>query len=325
MTRIEGHGVCAPAAGAAGRGARPQPGFGARGAAGRRGAQPWQRLLLLLALLATQLCGVHLGVAAGAAVPIAHRSMWSASPASAARLPAPAAGAAGKWEGVSNTSVSFHLAYESVVLVSYHMLVVGDKPYHPGGAFLNDVQRPESAARDVVGARLAVDGQAYRASGSHLTPLASMEAARGQLDGHLVLQLPAGNHSVALQWRRWGDRVRAWSNVPTFRDGFMSGRSLLVQSEFDYMWAAPYVRPAALKPDTLSLSASGAWYDAPGMALKFTLSTATTRALLRRGGAVGRPRRAVQQGGQLQRVRRHDRGGARGGVRRHRQVLRLRA
>ena len=200
---------------------------------------------------------------------VQHRSMWSAQPENPVTLRSSAAG----WQPVANTSVQFDLEYAGAVLLSYHMLVTGDKPHHPGGDFINDVQRPESGVRDVVGARLVVDGVAMRQSGSHATPVGALEVASEQLDGHLILNLAAGVHNVTLEWRKWGSFVRSWSNRPSYRDGFVSGRALLVNADFAYLW---YTQPMA---NGTQLSQAGGWYPFAPLSLDFKLARAATMRL----------------------------------------------
>jgi hypothetical protein len=107
-------------------------------------------------------------------------------------------------------ALTIALADTTSVVVSYGVSVLAVKPVHPGGDFINDNQ-VNSGLGDFLGARLKVNGIPYRQSGSHVSPLGSLERAAQQLRGHLVLSLPQGNHTLVLQWRKWGHFVRVWS------------------------------------------------------------------------------------------------------------------
>ena len=114
-----------------------------------------------------------------------------------------------------------------------------------------------------------VDGVPYRQSGSHVNPLASLERSARQLRGHLVVTLPAGNHTVKLQWRKWGTYVRAWQSRPDAEDGFVAGRELSVSAEHD--------RVAFKEPLTLArLATEGVWETVRDMSV--TVTSTRTRS-----------------------------------------------
>jgi hypothetical protein len=130
--------------------------------------------------------------------------MWSVSPLNSTSI-----SISGTWMDMPDMVVTCMLATQTPVVLSYGVSVLADKPLHPGGDFLNDNQEA-SGLGDFLGARLTVDGVPYRQSGSHVSPLASLERSARQLRGHLVLSLPAGNHTVRVQWKKWGTFVRSW-------------------------------------------------------------------------------------------------------------------
>ncbi len=150
---------------------------------------------------------------------------------------------AGAWVDI-DLSLHFLLANNATpTVITYVVSVMADKPHLPGGDFLTDATFVTSNQEqtglgtnglgDFLGARVVVDGVPYRQSGSHVNPLASLERSARQLRGHLVVQLPAGNHTVKLQWRKWGSYVRAWQSRPDSEDGFVAGRELSVSAEHD--------------------------------------------------------------------------------------------
>jgi hypothetical protein len=132
--------------------------------------------------------------------------MWSVAPLNSTSI-----STAGVWVDMPDMSLSCTLARQTSLVLSYGVSVIAEKPLHPGGDFLNDNQEA-SGLGDFLGARLTVDGVPYRQSGSHVSPLASLERSARQLRGHLVLNMPAGNHTVRLQWKKWGTFVRSWSS-----------------------------------------------------------------------------------------------------------------
>ena len=132
--------------------------------------------------------------------------MWSVAP-----LNTTAIRSAGAWLDIADMTLSLSLPNTTSVIVSYGVSVVADKPTHPGGDFLNDAGLEASGLGDFLGARLTIDGVPYRQSGSHVSALGSMERSARQLRGHMVLPLQGGNHTVKLQWRKWGRFVRSWS------------------------------------------------------------------------------------------------------------------
>ena len=57
------------------------------------------------------------------------------------------------------------------------------------------------------------------------------------------MKVPAGSHTVKLQWRRYGPTVPLWWSHPNFLDGFVSGRILTVTGEM-----YPYVAKHLVDP-----------------------------------------------------------------------------
>ena len=117
---------------------------------------------------------------------------------------------------------------------------------------------------DFVGARLVVDGVAFRQSGSHMAAFSSFESSAGELIGNLILFLEEGSHAVKLQWKKWGKFVRSWACQPNLLDGFSGGRSLV---------ATGYFKNIEFKQPTTGdrIIVAGAWKNIKGMALSFSL------------------------------------------------------
>ena len=119
------------------------------------------------------------------------------------------------WGPISDMQIDFNLDVASDIRFTYSLTV-----------------RPSSAPSvsthnlvDMLETRLVLDGVAFRESGSSFgTTTAAYRA--GSLVGSMVLPVAAGNHTVTLQWKKFGTAVAAWFTQPHFLDGFVSGRSL---------------------------------------------------------------------------------------------------
>ena len=182
--------------------------------------------------------------------------MWSATPSTSAILRQP-----NKWLPVPGLSLTITLPDEDTVYMSYTISVTADKPHHPGGDFLNDAQK-NSGLVDFAGARILVDGVPYRQSGSHASPTGRFEVATSQLRGMLVAELGAGNHTIEVQWRKWGSFVRSWSSLPSAFDGFASGRTLVASADHRAVW---YTQPLS----AARLAANDRWTTVPDTDLAF--------------------------------------------------------
>ena len=99
-----------------------------------------------------------------------------------------------------------------------------------------------SSNSDFLAGRLKVDAIPYRQSGSHVSPLSSLESSSRQLSGSLIIELGKGNHTVHLQWRKWGHVVTKWTTSVDQHgyDGLANSRSITVTSRQKYLW---YVQP----------------------------------------------------------------------------------
>ncbi|WP_424099662.1 shufflon system plasmid conjugative transfer pilus tip adhesin PilV [Moorena producens] len=117
------------------------------------------------------------------------------------------------WEDVLETSVTFTLDRTAMIFCTYSINVQPDG--NPGTNF--------------VGTRLVVDDQGYRQSGSHFQPLTSSDS-NVNLNGNLVLPLTAGPHTIKLQWMKYGSNLASWSSRPSWIDGFIGGRTLVVMA-----------------------------------------------------------------------------------------------
>ena len=185
---------------------------------------------------------------------------WALAPRARAKL-----NETGKWLDLPNNNLTFTLSRESHVIVRYILLVVANRQYQAGGEFTNMAQSFLDKPKDYVGARLQLDGVPYRQSGSHAAPLSSVEVSTHQLSGYIVTRLGAGTHVVKLQWRKWGSRVTSWTANPSFRDGFVSGRSLTVSSRHRYLW---FAQPLSVARSAIS---SNEWSTVKDMQLTFSL------------------------------------------------------
>lgn len=155
---------------------------------------------------------------------------------------------------------------------SYTIAVTAQKPNHPGGDFLND-NSDLSGLGDFVGARIVIDGVPYRQSGSHASPAGATERSTAVLRGMLVHAVSGGNHTVKVQWRRWGSFVRAWSSNPTFDDGFASGRSLTVTADHRGVWFTQPVTSARI-------SKRDEWQSVRDTAVTFTTHAKRTHRIM---------------------------------------------
>ena len=186
---------------------------------------------------------------------------WSLAPTTRATIRT-----TGTWTNVPKNMLRFHLARESHVIVKYHMVVVASKSPHAGGDFINANQQASTTVSDYLGARLLLDGVPHRQSGSHAAPLGAYESSTRQMSGYIVTRLGAGEHVVALQWRKWGKAVSSWSVDSTSRDGFVSGRSLTVTSQQRYLW---YVQPLSVA--RTAITSNNQWHSIKDMRVAFQL------------------------------------------------------
>lgn len=150
------------------------------------------------------------------------RYLWAAQPTTMAKVMTDK-----EWVDVADTSLRFELSEPADMHLLYSMVVRPDQKdgvagENGGGSFLNH--------RDDVGARLLVDGLPYRESGSVLS-LTCLVSCSGILEGSVTLPLAPGNHTVVLQWHKYGTLTRAWRSDPGLLDGYASSRILMVLGE----------------------------------------------------------------------------------------------
>eukprot|EP01032_Pedospumella_encystans_P014576 gene14576-16731_t len=121
------------------------------------------------------------------------------------------------WANVNNaaSTLTFTLVKESAVLFTYALPVT----QHENPNFDSNVWSPLST----VDARLVVDDTAYSFQGGDTLALESREF--NELFGSLPLILPAGSHSVSLQWRSNGFR---WTTLNDIDSGFAHSDILLM-------------------------------------------------------------------------------------------------
>lgn len=205
--------------------------------------------------------------ATGALIPSTDTSIgeltWSISPRIRASIHT-----TGKWINLPGNTLHFHVKQESHVVVKYQMVVLSNQLHHAGGDFINSGQATSTVVSDFLGARLLLDGMPYRQSGSHAAPVGALEVSNRQLSGYIITRLGAGNHSVSLQWRKWGNKVSSWTVSPILFDGYETGRSLTVSSQHKFLW---YRQPLSIARTVVS---SNKWHLIRDMNIKFALPRA---------------------------------------------------
>ncbi len=117
------------------------------------------------------------------------------------------------WQDVFQTSVPFTLDRSALLFCTYSI----------------NVQPARNPGTDYVATRLVVDNEGYRQSGSHFQPLTDGDSNMN-LNGNLVLPLTAGSHTVKLQWKKVGNNVASWQSRPSWSDGFIGGRTVVVMA-----------------------------------------------------------------------------------------------
>jgi hypothetical protein len=140
--------------------------------------------------------------------------IWAAQPTTDVLI-----SVSGSWQAVADTSIQFSLDRAAIVFCTYSINVQPDQ--NPGG--------------DWLGTSLAVDNTRGNASGSHYQPYTSGDS-NGNLNGNLVLELKAGDHTVTLQWCKYGSTVASWRSSPSWAlpgdstSTSIGGRSLVVMA-----------------------------------------------------------------------------------------------
>ncbi|GMI28951.1 hypothetical protein TrCOL_g5273, partial [Triparma columacea] len=122
------------------------------------------------------------------------------------------------WHTVSDKVMSFTLYEPTTVLFSYGLPVT-----QMGNPTLDDWTYERWAE---IGARLVVDSIPYVHSASSVD---GTSQAYDEMRGSLVLALPAGSHTVALQWRVFkDDDAVSWTSLNRVTLGYQGGEELLM-------------------------------------------------------------------------------------------------
>eukprot|EP00957_Ditylum_brightwellii_P133118 10149873-Ditylum_brightwellii.AAC.1 len=66
-----------------------------------------------------------------------------------------------------------------------------------------------------------IDGTSYHESEAAITADGNSFIA-GQLEQSVILDMEEGQHTVAIEWRKYGSFVEKWSCLPSFLDGYAS-------------------------------------------------------------------------------------------------------
>jgi len=124
----------------------------------------------------------------------------------------------GSWHTVGDKILPFTLESATTVLFSYGL------PVTQMSSPTLDEWTFERWAE--IGARLVVDGVPYTHSG---TSLEGNSAIYDEMRGRLVLELPAGDHTVSLQWKILNDADAVpWTTLNRAVDGYQGAEELLV-------------------------------------------------------------------------------------------------
>lgn len=110
--------------------------------------------------------------------------------------------------------------------IDHHGALLLRPSSHPD--VLPDPRRVDVERWAEIGARLLVDSIAYTHSGNSLE---GNSAVYDEMRGQLVLELPAGSHTVALQWRILDDfnnNAVPWTTLNRVVDGYQGADELLV-------------------------------------------------------------------------------------------------
>ncbi|TYZ65127.1 hypothetical protein PybrP1_009425 [[Pythium] brassicae (nom. inval.)] len=200
-------------------------------------------------LLACSLCWSAYATAGGA---LSAQLMWCASPLTPATLSTPN----DAWLDVPDTHVHAQLSNAALVLITYDVAV----------SRVRDARAADASAESELAFRVTVDGASYRQSA---TTVGDREPVVTTASGYLILEMLAGTHTVALQWRKRGTGVNKWVISSELLDGFAGGRSLVVSAQHRFLWHTQPLTPAAL-------TSIDAWEPVQDMALHFRLSEAAS-------------------------------------------------
>ncbi|GMI23781.1 hypothetical protein TeGR_g4408, partial [Tetraparma gracilis] len=198
---------------------------------------------------------LHDGFAAGRmlAADANHRYLWSALPTSDAVV-----SESGAWRDMPDSAVSFTLPEPATLRFLYSMTVRPD--------YISPTE--DFGRSDELSARLVIDGSAYRETGAS-TSVTARSYGGARLGREIVLDLQARDHTVQLQWRKWGNYERVWRSAPSFLDGYASSRSLIVHGERRSIQAVQNL-------DYQTIATSGSWHAVSDKVLTFSLPAPAT-------------------------------------------------
>jgi hypothetical protein len=127
---------------------------------------------------------------------------WSASPSTIDSL-----NTTGSWFPLKGTVIQFRLPKEPTgkswrIFIQYTVRATIESSINTtnGVRFLQP--RTSEVTKDYIGARVTLDGQAYRLGGS--LGIAESGNNFAEIKGALVIDILEGQHSVSLQWKKWG-------------------------------------------------------------------------------------------------------------------------
>ncbi|CAM9343751.1 unnamed protein product, partial [Hapterophycus canaliculatus] len=158
------------------------------------------------------------------------------------------------WNEIPGLRLNLELPEPVSIRILYSISVMPDQDFTSGA----------SQAAEDISARLVVDGVPYRESiGSYA--ILSRHMSSGILERDLVLGLQAGEHTLAVEWRKWGSHVRAWRNSPSFLDGFAMSRFVVAMGERFDIVSQNFLTPVVLKDPF------NEWHTVGGRQLDFSL------------------------------------------------------
>ena len=147
------------------------------------------------------------------------------------------------WHTVGGHLFSFDLYATSTVLFSYALPVTQHKSPKL------DIDEWTYQKWSSIAARVVVDSIPYVHSGSLIS---GNVPRKDSLRGQLVVTLPAGVHTVALEWKSlYEDSSVAWMTLNQIDDGFAGGDNLLIFINREN------TKPSIWIPDYFSLPITG--------------------------------------------------------------------
>jgi hypothetical protein len=175
------------------------------------------------------------------------RYLWYVQPLSVART-AVSASSNNQWHPIKDMHIQFQLPRKWMLRIRYSLQA------RPQGVPNADVL---AASTDWLSVRIVLDGQAYRESSS-VTYSATSTTGCSTLSGEVTLSIPRGEHSVRLEWKKYGTNVPLWWSHPNFLDGFVGGRLLSVTGEMHpYTVAQPLGEAEPLRSSMASNLVAG--------------------------------------------------------------------